>query len=205
MNLSDKLAELMSKPSDINEHLPLLVEFARRCDHVTEMGVRDVVSTYAFLAGLSLDKPNPPKKLVSYDVYESKNIGTALEAAKENDVVMKFIKADVLKVEIEETDLLFIDTLHIYSQLKQELAMHAHKAKKYIILHDVVTYGHKPEPATFQTHSGHVHQIPEVLKNYVKNDKGIMPAIEEFLKAEPQWKIELMRTNNNGLMILKRG
>ena len=41
---------LVNTPSDINEHLPTLRKYAEECDHITEMGVRWIVSTYAFLA-----------------------------------------------------------------------------------------------------------------------------------------------------------
>jgi hypothetical protein len=34
--------------------------------------------------------------------------------------------------------------------------------------------------------------------------KGLWPAVEEFLKQHPEWKIELRLTNNNGLTILRR-
>lgn len=196
--IQEKFTYHCSRPSDINEHLPILKEYAEKCDHITEMGVRDVVSTWAFLAG-------NPKVIRSYDVYQSPNIEEAIQEGMNKNVDIVFTKADVLEIEIEPTDLLFIDTLHTYSQLKKELAIHAHKVRKYIIFHDVVTYGHKPEPSEFNTHKGVVKQIPEVLKNYVKNDKGIMPAIEEFLKSEKDWSVEKLLTNNNGLMIIKRG
>jgi hypothetical protein len=34
--------------------------------------------------------------------------------------------------------------------------------------------------------------------------KGLWPAVEEFLAAHPEWKIEKRFTNNNGLTILAR-
>jgi hypothetical protein len=34
--------------------------------------------------------------------------------------------------------------------------------------------------------------------------KGLWPAIEEFLKEHPEWRIEKRYTNNNGLTILTR-
>lgn len=47
--------------SDINELLPHIVRFAQDVEHVTEFGVRDVVSTWALLAAY-------PKALRSYDI-----------------------------------------------------------------------------------------------------------------------------------------
>ena len=40
-----------SSPSDINEHLPTLLRYSQMCDHVTEFGVREPVSTYALMYG----------------------------------------------------------------------------------------------------------------------------------------------------------
>lgn len=174
-------------PSDINEHLPTLRNLAKDCESITEMGVRAVVSTWALLLG-------SPKILNCYDIHKNDNIEQALMSAESAGIHMKFIEADVLDVTIEETDMLFIDTLHTYSQLKRELAMHAKKVKKYLVFHDVVTYGHKPEPASWQTEA--------IMKNYIQNDKGIMPAIEEFLEENPEWKVKQLYTNNNGLLVL---
>lgn len=176
-------------PSDIHEHLPTLFALASEVKHVTEMGTRAVVSTWALLMGR-------PEVLRCYDIHRNEAIEQALMAAESAKIDMKFIEADVLDVTIEETDMLFIDTLHIYSQLKRELAMHAGKVRKYIVFHDVVTYGHRPEPASWQT--------PEIMKNYKQNDGGIMPAIEEFLAENPQWKAKKLYENNNGLLVIER-
>lgn len=181
--------------SDINEHLPTLKELSDECKHVTEMGVRDVVSTWAILFGLSF---SPGSKLRCYDIHKSENIESALYAAKERSIDMYFTEADVLKVEIEETEMLFIDTLHTYTQLKKELELHAKKVSKYLVFHDVITYGHSPEPASWQT--------PEIMKNYIQNDRGIMPAIDEFLASEEgsKWAVKKLYKNNNGLLVLQK-
>ena len=90
------------------------------------------------------------------------------------NIDFEFIEADTLKIEIEETDLLFIDTLHTEKQLKQELKLHAGKARKYIVLHD--TFSCSDE---------------------------LLPVIEEFLK-QGRWKIKADYKNNNGMMILEK-
>jgi hypothetical protein len=174
-------------PSDINEHLPTLKKYAEQCDHITEFGVRAVVSTWALLMG-------QPGKLRCFDIHKDSSIDKAIEAAKDFGIDMKFKEADVLKIEIEPTEMLFIDTLHTYTQLKKELELHSSKVSKFIAFHDVVTYGYKPEPSSWQT--------PEIMKNYVQNDKGIMTAIEEFLEANQDWQKIEFNTNNNGLLII---
>ncbi len=185
----DKYNGFCKQPSDINEHLPVLAKLAVECDHVTEMGVRAVVSTWALILG-------NPEVLRCYDIHKNRNIEEAIVEALAASIDMKFIEADVLKVEIEETDMLFIDTLHQYSQLKKELALHAKKVKKYLAFHDVETYGVNGEPAEWQT--------PEIMKNYVKGDKGIMYAITEFMSENKEWKVKAHYKNNNGLLVLEK-
>src|SRR3990167_9651099 len=116
--LLEKYEELCNQPSDINEHLPVLRDYASRCNHITEMGVRGVVSTYAFLMGL-------PEKLIGYDIGEYKEQVAECKAIAEAEKLnWNFIIADVLQVGIEATDFLFIDTFHTATQLQKELKLH---------------------------------------------------------------------------------
>ena len=103
---------------------------------------------------------------------------------------------------IEETDLLFIDTLHRYFQLYNELGLHAKNVKKYIILHDTETYGEVDEPL-------YAPQIPVKMSEKVirTKAKGLKQAISDFLnttKEGKNWKIKEVFTNNNGLTVLER-
>ena len=118
---------------DISEHFPTLRKYASQCKHVTEFGTRGVVSTYALMAG-------KPEKLVTYDLVPNGNIWTADDVAKGAGIKLEFMERDTTKCEIEETDLLFIDTLHNYSQLKKELDLHHGKVRKYLIFHDTTSY-----------------------------------------------------------------
>lgn len=166
-------------PSDIHEHLTTLHQYASMCDHITEMGVRWVVSTWAFLAAR-------PKKMISYDVLDpiqwGVNMNDVITLAQSEGIDYSFVQKDVLTVEIEETDLLFIDTIHNYSQIKSEFKLHEPKVKKYMILHDTTTYATEGE----------------------SGDKGIWYAVEEFLYARRDWSLEERYLNNNGLTILVR-
>jgi cephalosporin hydroxylase len=177
MTLKDKYEKLCSTKSDINEHLPTLKKYADECDHITEMGVRGCISTIALLMG-------KPFTLISYDIVDCP-VEEAYQLTK-GVTNFKFIKGDTLKITIEQTDLLFIDTLHNYTQLSQELALHGNKVDKYIIFHDTTSFEHHGESYTG------------------KPEKGIWKAIEEFIKANPEWEIEERYTNNNGLTILKK-
>ena len=172
--------DLCRKPSDINEHLPTLRMLASDCSSVVEMGVRSVVSTWAFAEA-------KPDKLISIDIENPSKFGQDIEFVKsvilKEDIDFSFILADTREYEIEETDFLFIDTWHVYDQLKIELKKHGNKARKYLAFHDTVTFGERGESP------GH---------------RGLMPAIEEFLEANPHWQVKHHYTNNNGLLVLER-
>jgi hypothetical protein len=168
-----------NQESDINEHLPVLRSLAKEVSHVTEMGVREGVSTRAFLCENVV--------LRCYDLYLSGEVNRLFDIAKEQRKNVNYIQTDVLNVEIEETDLLFIDTWHCYDQLVQELKIHSPKVKKYIAFHDTQTYGTRSE--TFQGKTG---------------SNGLLPAIIEFVIENPEWKFKIHRTNNNGLTVIER-
>jgi hypothetical protein len=175
------------EPSDINEHLPTLARYAAGCEHVTEMGVRAVVSTWAFLQAR-------PKKLVSIDIHAA-DITYAQWLAAMNDIELEFRLADTAdeSFEIEETDLLFIDTWHIYEQLKRELDLHAERARRWIILHDTTTFGERGEGFTYACAT-----------RPARRRRGLWPAVEEFLLQNRQWQLWEKYANNNGLTVLAR-
>ena len=172
--------------SDINEHLPTLKTFTEQCDHVTAMGVgtnpdRGTISTFAFLAGL-------PKTLIAIDHKQAADLEQMTDVAKENGIDFKFHQADTTQIEIEETELLFIDTLHSYRQLKEELRLHGNKATKYLIFHDIVLFANNNED----------NDEP------IDGKVGILPAINEFLESNDHWEIQSIYQNNNGLLVMKR-
>ena len=191
MTLDEKYQHLANTTSDINEHLPTLKKYAEECEHVTEMGVRWIVSTYAFLAAR-------PKTMFSIDIQHPSNWGASIEDvenyAKEINCNYKFWQTNNLEIEIEETDLLFIDTWHSYKQLKSELELHASKVRKYIIVHDTVLFGTQDELNSYDAF-GWFNGFEQ---------KGLMPALNEFLEGNEEWTTHEVFTNNNGLIILKR-
>lgn len=165
-----------SENVDIFEHLPILREYSSQCKHVTEFGMRAVVSTWGLLAG-------KPETLLSYDLNYHPNVENLKRIAKDNGILFKFIQIDILKTEIEETDLLFIDSLHTFDQLTMELKLHANKARKFLIMHDTVTYAHVGMDGF---------------------NKGLMDALQNFLNQNLHWKEIVHYKNNNGLLILGR-
>jgi hypothetical protein len=178
----DKYHKACNTPSDINELLPFLRAVAEKCDMITEFGVRQPTSTWAFLAG-------EPILLTSYDIIRSPLVDEVEELATQG--MFKFIEGSTLEVDIEPTDFLFIDTYHTALQCAEELRLHADKVRKYIGFHDTHTFWETAE------------QPYEGIDPKWNDGKGLGYAIEPFIKAGG-WKIDFTTPNNNGLTILKR-
>ena len=97
-------------------------------------------------------------------------------------------------------DLTFIDTWHIYGQLKRELDKFSKITNKYIIMHDTTVdeiYGETIR-CCFNAHEQSIQSgfpIEEI-------NKGLWPAMEEFLAANSNWYLKERFLNKNGLTIL---
>lgn len=163
------------EPSDINQHLPYMLGLAQQCDHITEMGVRYGASTRAWLKSNAV--------LRSYDIVIDPTVQRLFDMAQRAGKDAVLAQADVLDIHIDQTDLLFIDTAHQYRQLRAELARHSDRSRRWIMLHDTTTFGHRDD---------------------VGSGPGLMPAIEEFLDANHHWQVEYHSQENNGLMVLRR-
>lgn len=161
-------------PSDFNEHVPTLMELAKQCHHVTELGTRHGTSTVALLYA-------QPEKLVTVDLACADCHLGHLKAVA-GKTALQLVQADSRTVVIEPTELLFVDTYHVADQLREELKQHADKVSRYIALHDTVTFGEIGE-----------HGNP-----------GLLVALREWMTENPHWKIIRDDQNNNGLIVLER-
>jgi hypothetical protein len=200
-------------PSDMYEHLPTLRKYAGKCDTVCEFGTNDLTSTLGLLSGfpkhlITLDLNHPDIFVLTFEPFSPNrkeneepmiiklNLETVNKIAAENEIEFKFIQTNSLEFSFNSVDLLFIDSLHTYTQLTKELMLHSKKVKKYIILHDTEFYGEK----------GQDNKDDE--GNYLCphwETKGIGHAIAEFLENPYSgWVIDKHYTNCHGLTILKR-
>ena len=166
-NVEQRIEELSNSGCDICEHFPLMLKYGKQCEHITEMGVRNVVSTWGWIG-------SNPKKLICYDYRRSNEIQDAIDTAAELGLDFTFHEADTRAIEIEETDLLFIDTEHTYEQIQKELELHGNKARKFIVFHDTAW----------------AHDMNR--------------AIKEFMEANPHWVNEEEVINNHGFKIIKK-
>lgn len=195
MVISEKYNLKCCEPSDINEHIPTLYNYALECSHITECGVRTVVSSYAFAHA-------KPKKLIQIDPVKTPECSAFIEECSAENIECVFYEENNLECPMEQTDLLFIDTWHVYGQLKRELALWNSYVTKYIIMHDTTVDEWTGELVRCGGDS--VEQSLESGIPELEIRMGLWPAIVEFLSNHPEWRLKERFTNNNGLTILER-
>ena len=199
-----QFAALAAAPSDINEHLPVLRAYARECVVAAEMGVRDVVSTWALLCGLA-EAGGADRALWCVDVVPPPNdrFAAVADAARAVGVRVTFLEHDSATLDLPtDVDLLFVDTWHVYGHLRRELARHAPRVRRYILLHDTVVDRYVGESVrrgqdVAAQHRATGYPVAEIRR-------GLWPAVEEFLRANADWELWEQRPNNNGLTVLRR-
>jgi hypothetical protein len=186
MQISKVLPQIAPYCVDIWEHFPTLKELASTCQSVVEMGVRGGCSAYALAAGLEIS-PEKEKWMLYVDIQPCKNPKLE-ELCTAAGISISFQQADSRYIDIPECDILFIDTLHTYGQLKTELEIHHSKAKKYIVMHDT--------------------EAPWGFKNEADDgspNKGLRPAVDDFIaEHKDQWVLHAHHANCHGLTILAR-
>ncbi len=201
--LNLKFRILKSKPSDINEHLQTLSKYAYESNTVFETGVRGVVSSWALLHGLH-NNNFENKKIILNDIV-SVNVKSISRVASKLGISFSFIQSNNLNLSFNEEnyfDLTFIDTLHVYGQLKRELKKFAPLTKKYIILHDTTVDGDLGEIQRFNLDADEISKETNIPKNELLT--GLWPAVEEFLNENKEWKILHRYVHNNGLTVLSK-
>jgi len=201
--IREEYLKRVNTPSDVNEHLPTLKEYASKCESLIELGVRNCVSSWALALGL-LENGSDKKQMYMSDINTcntsyiescAKGTGLSIKTMWENNLTLDFNN---------RVDLTFIDTWHVYGQLKRELAKFAPLTNKYIVMHDTTV-----DEWTGETMRNiHKYDVDaQSIQSGIPKDeilKGLWPAIEEFLENNREWVLHKRWVNNNGLTILKR-
>jgi cephalosporin hydroxylase len=139
--LADEYERVCATPSDIYLHLPRFVAMVleRDAQHVIELGTRTGVSTIAWLDGLS----QTGGRLTSVDIDERPAIGEFEH--------WSFIQGDDLDpdvvAQLDECDILFLDTSHLYDHTVAELRIYRHLVRPggILVCHDTML--ERPEGA----------------------------------------------------------
>jgi len=162
-------------PSDINEHIPTLKEFAAKAAGVVvEVVPRVGNSTVGLLAG-------QPKSLFSYGPRANTPLFERLVPVR-GSTDMSAIIEDSLASDIPYCDLLFIDTQHTEKRLAAELSRHTPRCRRFIAIHDTEIYGQNGEDG----------------------GPGLLSAIAQFLIAYPDWFVCYHAKNNHGFTVLSK-
>jgi len=192
---------LCNMPSDINEHLPTLYRYATECESIIELGVRGCISSWALVNGL-LQNKKTTKKILLNDLTEC-DIRSLLDVTNDLGVVVEYKWMNDLHLILQDdVDLTFIDTWHVYGQLKRELIKFSKITRKYIIMHDTTVdeiYGE-----TIRNNWNAVQQSYDSGIPVVEIKCGLGKAIDEFLIDNKNWILKERFTNNNGLTVLER-
>jgi hypothetical protein len=202
-NIARRYKKKAKEKSDINEHLPLLRELSRSCASVCEIGVRRCVSSWAFLQGLAESEASKKKLLCidinPADVSDLKRWGESIIPPVRTSMVI----ADSRKINLpHEFDLLFIDTLHVYGQLKAELWAHQGRIRCFIVLHDTEIDGDRGEILRMGWDARKMAEDTGMKEEELL--QGMGQAIQEFLAEFPGWVMQSHFANNNGLTVLAR-
>ena len=192
-------ADMTPEYCDIGEHMVYLRKLAEECPIVTEIGLGWVISTWGLLKGLSENKASF-RQYIGIDIAmpNAENMAAAKRLAEEQGIQFVFRQGNDLYLDIDPTDLLFIDSMHTYCHLTYELETFSPKVRKYIAMHDT------SEPWGDRDDGEYVGNYSEYPAHYNRHKKGLWPAVEDFLRRHPEWTLQQRRLNCHGFTILRR-
>jgi hypothetical protein len=198
--LQDEYEERLARPSDINEHMDVLRTYALKCKTVVDLGKNtEAHSLYAYTMGL---KDRDDTKITVVRDSNRADIFEFIINAENEGVKVDYINGTSIKISPINTDILHIDTWHVYGQLKRELEYWNSSVKGYIIMHDTTIDELVGESVRCDMPAGIQSIESGIPINEIR--LGLGPAINEFIASHPEWKLDKKFINNNGLTILKR-
>lgn len=214
--------------TDINEHMGLLFDVARHSTHVTELAAGCGGGSWALALGLAYGRiggaatgihgRRPERRLISVDMgplmtQAPSDDGATPQIAEERRLFGKACKrADIsvdmrvgntALVDIEETDVLLIDSWHVCAHVTEELERHHEYVRWRIVLHDTTVDAEVGESVRM----GHdiAHESERFGYKAADIERGIWPAIEDFVGRHPvTWRLAHRWTHCNGLAVLER-
>jgi hypothetical protein len=131
------------------------------------------------------------------------DITELLCATKSLPIQIQFEWKNNLELDLSENfDLTFIDTWHVYGQLKRELQKFAPITNKYIIMHDTTVDEWQGETIRLGMNARDQSMFSGFPLEEI--NKGLWFAVQEFLNSNTNWVVHERFTNNNGLTILRR-
>jgi len=205
--------------TDIQYHLPFLAALARRGGSVLECGIREGVSSVAFVKGLvdtaGLDACYTG---VDIDCFALTNANVVLLkglASRAAGIEMELHHASSLQFPLPEQrfSVVFIDTLHVYGLLLRELRRLAPLLTEdgVFVLHDTesdgvdgeivrLTNDAAPREAFLNEMMRHNPEIPDRAEFL----RGLLPAIRDFCAEDPAFRVLYQSAKSSGLTVIGR-
>ena len=169
----DRFEEIKRNSSDINEHTDTIFNITKGCNTAVSLQIGKGDAAFSLLLGchlhISVD-PSPAQDTINFlnDYFGKKSIVIRQNTCE--------------PIDIDNFDVLMVDSFHTAKNVEKELKAHAHKVNKFIIFHDTFLYGEVGDDG----------------------GEGIKKPIYEFLSNNQEWKIIHEANNNNGLIILAK-
>jgi len=100
----------------------------------------------------------------------------------------------------DEVDLTFLDTVHTYQHVAEELKVHSQTSKKFMAVHDT------KYPKSVVKEVGKLDLGPhyQIITAEFCHKKTVGRAVTDFVKMSGQWEMVLNSTSGSGLMIIGR-
>jgi hypothetical protein len=183
-------AQACAGASAMAPHLPRLAALAAGCRLAVEFGVKRAGSSAALLMGAEY--------LTSYDIVPTPEARRLQASAPSR---WEYRIGDSRTAPVERCDLLFIDSLHTYEQMRAELARHADAVGRYLVCHDTITFGSVGAAGE----SGRPCWTPTAVGEAVPREAlGIRLAVDELMARDRSWQIAAHYPDSHGLLVLER-
>lgn len=160
-------------PRDLDQHIDKLFELSSQVEHATELTHRRE-STIGLLGA---------KRVLSFNAETDDTLIRLTQLFREKLKLTNYPLANPLP-EIEETDLLFIDTIHTAPRLWTELQKYHAKVRRWIVLHDTHLHG----------------EFGEDIEG--KKQPGLLPALRRFMQDHPEWSVIYHTGKQYGLTVV---
>lgn len=169
----DRFEEIKRNSSDINEHVETIFNYTKGCDISVSLGIGKGDAAFSLLLGcqhhISIDSDLSRDTLNFLNEFFGSKSSSIYQSTTE-------------PIDLENFDVLFVDSVHTADYVEKELKAHANKVNKFIIFHDTYIFGDVGEDG----------------------GEGIKKPIYEFLSHNQEWKIVYNENHNNGLIILAK-
>jgi uncharacterized protein (UPF0305 family) len=195
--------------SDFIQNIVFIHDYAVKCVNILQLGMKDGTCTWALLKGLSDNTSNENKWMITCDKKSYPIVKKIQDISKEEKISFTFFEKNNLDIDIinndylkNGVDMIFINTWHVYGQLKRELEIYSRIVKKYIVIHGTDSYGEYGEA---------IEEHQNILKRSENSGipvneivKGVKFAIDEFLENNKnEWVIDIIRSCGQGVTVLR--